>query len=292
MVTGFAGLALQQIIPRLLTTQVPLETFIVQIPFLIRTNLFRADQLVTSQAGPLDVAFDELTPFATSVLKQQGVLKRESDLPKELAKVYANVPQPEIAAKKVPAAEKTATAATMSAAKALPVDKLADSPLPLTAEKSVTPNAEATPAAPPVVKKPLPIMKPVAGAEAPAASAASSKTKPPAIPEVQLAELRDFYLTIVRPFLNKGLSPQQGLNESIDARRLFAQLKSDLPAELHEILGQLEAFCDERRQFAVQRRLHRWLHWWLILHIPPSIALLVLFVAHVVVSLRVVPFGR
>ena len=83
-----------------------------------------------------------------------------------------------------------------------------------------------------------------------------------------------------------------GLNESITARRLFAQLKSDLPAELHETLGQLEAFCEERRQFALQRKLHRWMHWWLILHIPPSIALLVLFVAHVVMSLRVVPFGR
>ena len=92
--------------------------------------------------------------------------------------------------------------------------------------------------------------------------------------------------------MDKGASPQHGLNELITARRLFGQLKSDLPTELHEVLEQLASFCEERRQFAVQKRLHRWMHWWLILHIPPSIALIVLFVAHVVVSLRVVPFGR
>jgi hypothetical protein len=69
-------------------------------------------------------------------------------------------------------------------------------------------------------------------------------------------------------------------------------LNADLPTELHETVRRIEEFCDERRQYVAQQRLHRWLHWWLILHIPPSIALLVLFVAHVVVSLRVVPFGR
>ena len=70
------------------------------------------------------------------------------------------------------------------------------------------------------------------------------------------------------------------------------QDRSDLPAELHDSLQELADLCDERRQFNTQLRLHRWLHWWLILHIPPLIALLVLFVAHVIVSLRVVPFGK
>ena len=146
-------------------------------------------------------------------------------------------------------------------------------------------------ASPPVAKRPLPISKPVASADA---SVASIATKPKAvvISPIQIAELRDFHLKIVRPYLDKGISPQHGLNELITARRLFGQLKSDLPTELHEVLEHLAGFCEERRQFAVQKRLHRWMHWWLILHIPPSIALIVLFVAHVVVSLRVVPFGR
>lgn len=316
VVTGFAGLALQQFIPKLLTSQVPLETFVAQIPFLSKTMLFRADQLVTSQAGPLDVPFEKLIPFATAVLKQQAVLKRESDLPKELAKVYANVPQPEGDAKRGHAAEKSAARvkpamatpisaepstnqdapatkpksplelmqAKMSDAKDSPAGKPVDSPKPQTVENQPVAMQAAMP---PVVKKPLPVSKPASGE-----AAAEAKPTPVIISPVQLAELRDFHLKIVRPFLDKGRSPLHGLNNAITARRLFAQLSLDLPAELHEILEQLEAFCEERRQFTLQKRLHRWLHWWLILHIPPSIALLVLFVAHVVMSLRVVPFGR
>ncbi len=100
VLTGFAGVALQQVIPRLLTTRVPLETMVAQIPFLSRTMQFRADQLVAKQAGVLDVDYEPLKPFAEEVLKQQRVLKRESDFPKELAKVYANVPLPDADAKK------------------------------------------------------------------------------------------------------------------------------------------------------------------------------------------------
>ena len=137
------------------------------------------------------------------------------------------------------------------------------------------------------VKKPVPVMKPTTSSEAP-----PPKPKPVVIPPAQLAELRDFHVRTVRPFLNKGRSRQHRLGDAITARRLFVQLRSDWPAELHETLEQLELFCEERRQFVLQQRLHRWMHWWLMLHIPPSIALMVLFLAHVVVSLRVVPFGK
>ncbi len=489
VVTGFAGVVLQQVIPRLLTTRVPLETMVAQIPFLSQTMQFRADQLVAKQAGVLDVDYEPLKPFAEEVLKQQRVLKRESDFPKELAKVYANVPLPEADGKKPTAhapAEIIATkptspnaaplppgeggrrpgegsegntlpnalAATPPAAKpksplelmrekaaakiaggespapasanpgppaaaAEPEKKLspleqmraktaakpspqpiAESPAPAAeapvlaevkkqspleqmrakmAAKSAPPPSEAAPAtevpaaptpekklsplqqmqaklaaakgsstevpaaptpekklsplqqmqaklaaakgsstdpttephkpltveksvaselsaadtpAPPAVKKPAAVAKPIS--EKPAAIATSkspAKIAAP-IPPALLTELRDFHIRVVRSFLSTGRSPQHRLDEGISARRLFAQLRSDLPAELHESIQELEDLCEERRQFNTQLRLHRWLHWWLILHIPPSIALLVLFVAHVIVSLRVVPFGR
>ena len=530
VVTGFAGVLLQQVIPRLLTTRVPLETMVAQIPFLSQTMQFRADQLIAKQAGLLDVDFESLKPFAEEVLKQQRVLKRESDFPKELAKVYANVPLPDAESKKPPtivAAEIISTKPTpatkgtstsplpvgeggqrpsegsvtntvtpaeatpapkpksplelmreKAAAKAVessptpaaePIKKLspieqmrakaaaakaaeptaeapapvADAPpsvpekklspielmrakqaaktasvaevSPTVAEVAVVEPAAAVPApiaaaapekklspieqmrakqaakaaavpvaespvvdAPPVLgpaaepeKKLSPIEQmrakaaakaapvastPAPSAESPAAAAtevapekklspleqmkaklaaakpastdssaeshkpltiekpaaaakptiakpavekpvASAPSKPVAklaapIPPALLAELKDFHLRVVRPFLNNGRSPQYRLDDDIAARRVFAQLRSDLPAELHDVLLQLQNLCDERRQFNTQLRLHRWMHWWLILHIPPSIALMVLFVAHVIVSLRVVPFGK
>jgi hypothetical protein len=333
VVTGFAGVVLQQVIPRLLTTRVPLETMVAQIPFLSRTMQFRADQLVANQAGVLDVDYESLKPFAEEALKQQRVLKRESDFPKELAKVYANVPLPEADAKKMPvpapadivstkapptsplpqgdggpkpgerspdnatpSSANTISAALSpaakpksplelmrekSAAKGSSTEKPTETHEPLTSEKPVASESSATEKPmPPVMKKPV--------AAAPKAPAKVAAPVPPAL----LAEHRDFHIRVVRPFLSTGRSSQYRLDDGNAARRVFAQLRSDLPAELHDSLQELEDLCEERRQFNTQLRLHRWLHWWLILHIPPSIALLVLFVAHVIVSLRVVPFGR
>ena len=67
-------------------------------------------------------------------------------------------------------------------------------------------------------------------------------------------------------------------------------MRDILPIELHESLGVLELRCDEHRQFSQLERIHHLLHYWLVLHIPFSIALLVLFVVHVIVALRVVPW--
>ncbi|TXT38431.1 MAG: hypothetical protein FD138_382 [Planctomycetota bacterium] len=355
VVTGFAGVVLQQVIPRLLTTRVPLETMVAQIPFLSKTMLFRADQLIAKQAGVLNVDCEPLKPFAEEALKQQRVLKRESDFPKELAKVYANVALPDADTKK-PHAPAPAEIVNTKSAPAIPVlsptvssvsEPAAEvsaakpkSPLELMREKAAakaaagdavaTANPSAPPAAAPEkklspleqmqaklaakkpapaadaaeahkpltvenpapaeIKKPAPIVKPTA--EKPVAVAPPKPKVVAPIPPALLAELRDFHVRVVRSFLSTGRSPQHRLDDNISARRVFAQLRSDLPAELHDSIQQLEDLCEERRQFNTQLRLHRWLHWWLILHIPPSIALLVLFVAHVIVSLRVVPFGR
>jgi hypothetical protein len=49
---------------------------------------------------------------------------------------------------------------------------------------------------------------------------------------------------------------------------------------------QLEAICEERRELAQQKRLHHWLHGWLLVHVPLSLALLLLSAAHAVLALR------
>jgi hypothetical protein len=53
-----------------------------------------------------------------------------------------------------------------------------------------------------------------------------------------------------------------------------------------KVISDVEQICDERRQLAVQQSLHRWLHSWLYLHVPLSLAFLVLVVLHAVWSLR------
>jgi hypothetical protein len=59
-----------------------------------------------------------------------------------------------------------------------------------------------------------------------------------------------------------------------------------MPVAAHGILADLQEICDERRQLIVQRKLHYWLHGWLLLHVPLSFAFLVLTAVHAVLSLR------
>jgi len=68
--------------------------------------------------------------------------------------------------------------------------------------------------------------------------------------------------------------------------RLLNELRTKLSAALHETVNELEMICDERRQLTRQVRLHHWLHGWLFIHIPLSLALLVLAVVHAIIALR------
>ncbi|HVT87564.1 MAG TPA: hypothetical protein VHD56_01820 [Tepidisphaeraceae bacterium] len=99
------------------------------------------------------------------------------------------------------------------------------------------------------------------------------------------APLKEFYLRQVKPFVI-GESDQPPLNDPTRASTLFAKQKVLLPQPLHETLDDLERICDEVRQLHAQRRMHHWLHGWLFIHVPLSMALLVLTIAHVIVSLR------
>jgi hypothetical protein len=54
----------------------------------------------------------------------------------------------------------------------------------------------------------------------------------------------------------------------------------------HPILDDLENICEEERQLTLQSQLHVWLHGWLLLHIPLSLALILLGAVHAVMALR------
>jgi hypothetical protein len=104
-------------------------------------------------------------------------------------------------------------------------------------------------------------------------------------PATARGQLRAYFEGDIIPFLKDGSSTCL-LHNSALARERFAQFQS-LPelADDRPSLAALERLCDQRRQIVVQERLHHWLHGWLLLHIPLSLALLVLGMAHVVMSL-------
>jgi hypothetical protein len=91
--------------------------------------------------------------------------------------------------------------------------------------------------------------------------------------------LRALYENEVRPYLLRAES----------ARRQPPDLQGatlELSPDLHPVIAQLRALCEESRQLEVQRRLHGWLHNWLFVHAPLSFALFVLVAVHIYFALR------
>jgi hypothetical protein len=139
-------------------------------------------------------------------------------------------------------------------------------------------------------------LRPIAASAAPlrtsaAVSAGASAAVAPAaeillLSETESAPLRKFYLDEMRPFLEQPKSRGRRLADAARASSVFTGLRTLLPAAAHGTLSDLQDICDEARQLLRQERLHRWLHGWLLLHIPLSLALILLGAVHAVMALR------
>jgi hypothetical protein len=87
-----------------------------------------------------------------------------------------------------------------------------------------------------------------------------------------------------------GVVRGSGFGSEIDSHRVFHEQECLLPRMLHGVLQELRQAVEVRRQLERQRRLLRWMHWWLMLHVPISVLLLVFLAAHILMALRVVPW--
>jgi hypothetical protein len=125
-----------------------------------------------------------------------------------------------------------------------------------------------------------------------AAVSAGASAAVAAAPEIILlsaeesAPLRRFYIEELRSFLERPKQRGQRLADAGKAGSTFNGLRTLLPAAAHATLSDLEDICGEARQLTRQERLHHWLHGWLLLHIPLSLALILLGAIHAVMALR------
>src|SRR5262249_40672071 len=85
------------------------------------------------------------------------------------------------------------------------------------------------------------------------------------------------YRSDLRPYLGSPSAASAAAVESV---------RNAIPVSLRPALAEIEAICEEDRQLNLQRRYYHWLHVWLIVHVPLSIALLVLGGVHAVMALR------
>jgi hypothetical protein len=205
IVSGILGLLLQQVMPRLMLTRVPLETVYEQIDAIVGQLRAESDELVAAACGPIGPA------------------------------------------------QATATATL--------------TPMPATMERRAGGGLGER-----------------SGVHAPRSTPRAHPTPLPPTPESGI--LRDAYLREIRPFLDPQGSSNGILGNPGRAQTLFRELRTALPTLLHPTVGELEATCEERRQLRDQKRLHHWLHGWLLVHVPLSLALLLLGAAHAIIALR------
>jgi len=70
------------------------------------------------------------------------------------------------------------------------------------------------------------------------------------------------------------------------AKNWFSLLREGCSPSSSVILDRLEDFCDQKRQFDIQRRTQSWLHSWIAVHASISVLLGVLLVAHIILAIR------
>jgi hypothetical protein len=104
--------------------------------------------------------------------------------------------------------------------------------------------------------------------------------------EEESVPLRRFYLQEMRFFLEHPKTRGQRLADADKTSTAFAGLRTLLPVSAHATLDDLQEICVETRQLVRQERIHRWLHGWLLVHIPLSLALILLGAVHAFKALR------
>lgn len=106
------------------------------------------------------------------------------------------------------------------------------------------------------------------------------------VDEQASAELRQFLQSELQPYLRTARTHGRRLASPTLAAAMFRQLRLLLPPTLHSNIDDLENICEEKRQLDKQRRLHKVLHGWLLVHVPLSYALLLLGAWHALVAVR------
>jgi hypothetical protein len=210
VVSGLFGAALQNYVPRMMTTDVPLETIYDEIGNVRKLLREEADRAVESICGPMGLGVNA----AEESLRAGGFSALRP-----------------IAASSAPLRTSAAVSAGTSAAVAAAPEKFF-----LNAEES--------------------------------------------------APLKQFYMLEMRVYLEDPKRRGQRLGDANRARSAFAGLQTLLPTTAQATLKDLEEICDESRQFVRQERLHHWLHGWLLVHLPLSLALMILGAVHAVMALR------
>jgi len=118
----------------------------------------------------------------------------------------------------------------------------------------------------------------------PSARPADLAVAPPSLSPVFPAKAIRQVNDIIIPYLQAGSGKRLELGNAKASDSFFRRMAIEVPDELEPTVAELQGLCDERRQLDLQTTYQHWLHGWLIVHAPLSLALLILTVWHAVVT--------
>ena len=309
MVSGFYGLFLQHLMPRLMKERLPAETVFEQIPH-IRAQLAAAAEkmrdsfkpapskkpdagaaVMASTKGELSTPVARAKSVTGSAITAAPVAAAATSAATKTAEVEsepAPVSIPNAAV--TPAAPKaetigTPTARVQSDPPGAPVARMevpaGDQPAP---SPPVAPAAISPAEKPPT---PAPAPKPAAPAAAKPATAAPKPAAKPAAPADPASEavLIEFIERQILPYLQARRGDRMRLGNPRFSDDTFRFVKLRVTEGYRSRVEEIQGWCDERRMLDLQTRLQHWLHGWLFVHVPFSFFLLMLTIWHACVTL-------
>ena len=311
MVSGFYGLFLQHVMPRLMKERLPAETVFEQIPH-IRSQLAVAAEKMRDSFKPAPPKKpDAAAPAASSaktataptavMASTQGELSTPAARAKSAtgsaptaatvvaAAPSADAPPPPSVpnAAVAPAAPKPETIGTPTARVQSdpPGEPVARSEVPPGDQPA--PSPPVAPAAMARVKLPAAPAPPKPAVPAAAKPAAAKPPAKPAAPSDPASEavLVEFIERQILPYLQARRGDRMRLNNPRFSDDTFRFVKLRVTEGYRSRVEEIQAWCDERRMLDLQVRLHHWLHGWLFVHVPFSFLLVMLTIWHAVVTL-------
>ncbi len=109
----------------------------------------------------------------------------------------------------------------------------------------------------------------------------------PVISGLLAKELELFRDAVLLPYLEAGSHSRSPLTAPAEAERRFARLREAVPPAAQKDLDRLKELADLRRRWDTQARLYFWLHNWLLVHLPLSVAMTALMILHAVKALKI-----
>ena len=307
MVSGFYGLFLQHVMPRLMKERLPAETVFEQIPHIRSQLAAAAEKMRDSFKPPPPKKPDAGAPAAsaakTATAGAPVMASTKGELSTPVARAKSVTGSPEIAAPVTAAAPPPPAPPSIPNAPVKPAPPKpetigtptarvqSDPPGAPVARSEVPPGDQAAPSprvAPPATPPPAAPKPATAAAARPAAAAPAPKpaAKPAAPPDpASEAVLIEFIERQILPYLQARRGDRMRLNNPRFSDDTFRFVKLRVAEGYRSRVEEIQNWCDERRMLDVQVRLHHWLHGWLFVHVPFSFLLVMLTIWHACVTL-------